>query len=76
MHETELCITKLFNDYLAGLGNTLTGNRRECAPEPRPWANFVTMQILVALIHRRALRHPASRASRPTAPANSSTPSN
>ena len=25
MHETELWITKLFNDYLAGVGNALTG---------------------------------------------------
>ena len=49
MHETELWITKLFNDYLAGTGNALTGIVR-MAPEPRPWANFVTMQLLVALI--------------------------
>jgi len=49
MHETELFITKLFNDNLAGLGNTLTGIVG-MAPEPRPWANFVTMQLLVALI--------------------------
>ena len=49
MHETELWITKLFNDHLAGFGNTLTG-LVGMAPESRPWANFVTMQILVALI--------------------------
>ena len=49
MHETELFITKLFNDNLAGLGNTLTGIVG-MAPEPRPWANFVSMQLLVALI--------------------------
>jgi len=49
MHETELLITRLFNDYLAGLGNTLTGIVG-MAPQPRPWANFVTMQLLVALI--------------------------
>jgi F-type H+-transporting ATPase subunit a len=49
MHETELWITKLFNDNLAGLGNTLTG-LVGMAPEARPWANFVTMQLLVALI--------------------------
>jgi len=48
-HETELFITKLFNDYLAGVGNTLTGIVG-MAPEARPWANFVTMQIVVALI--------------------------
>ena len=49
MHETELWITKLFNDYLAGAGNALTGIVG-MAPEPRPWANFITMQLLVALI--------------------------
>jgi F-type H+-transporting ATPase subunit a len=49
MPETELWITKLFNDNLAGLGNTLTGFVG-MAPESRPWANFVTMQLLVVLI--------------------------
>jgi len=49
MHEHELWLTRLFNDYLAALGNaalTLAGK----PAEPRPWANFVVMQILVALI--------------------------
>src|ERR1039457_1795929 len=49
MHETELWITKLFNEYLAGAGNTLTGIVG-MAPQARPWANFVTMQLLVAAI--------------------------
>ena len=49
MHETELWITKLFNDYLAGVGNTLTGIAG-MANQARPWANFVTMQLLVAAI--------------------------
>jgi F-type H+-transporting ATPase subunit a len=49
MHETELWITKLFNEYLAGVGNALTGIVG-IAPAARPWANFVTMQILVAAI--------------------------
>jgi F-type H+-transporting ATPase subunit a len=49
MHETELWVTKLFNDNLAGLGNTLTG-LVGVAPEARPWANFVTMQLVVVLI--------------------------
>jgi F-type H+-transporting ATPase subunit a len=49
MPETELWITKLFNDNLASLGNTLTG-LVGMAPEARPWANFVTMQLLVAAI--------------------------
>ncbi len=49
MHDTELWITKIFNDHLAGLGNTLLG-WVGMHPEPRPWANFVTMQLLVAAI--------------------------
>ncbi len=49
MPETELWITKLFNDNLAGLGNSLTSLVGMHA-EARPWANFVTMQLLVALI--------------------------
>jgi F-type H+-transporting ATPase subunit a len=47
--ETELWLTRLFNDHLAGLGNTLTGLVR-IPPQPRPWVNFVTMEILVAVI--------------------------
>jgi F-type H+-transporting ATPase subunit a len=50
MHEAELWVTKLFNDYLAGVANTvlgLVGVHAENAA--RPWANFVTMQIVVAL---------------------------
>jgi F-type H+-transporting ATPase subunit a len=50
MH-AELWVTKLFNDYLAGVANAmlgLVGLRAENAA--RPWANFVTMQILVVLI--------------------------
>jgi len=49
MHEPELWVTKLFNDYLAGLGNAALALAGIHA-EPRPWANFVTMQIIVALI--------------------------
>jgi F-type H+-transporting ATPase subunit a len=48
MPEHELWITKLFNDFLPGMGNavlSLVGMH-----ETRPWANFVTMQILVAAI--------------------------
>ncbi|MCC7497029.1 MAG: F0F1 ATP synthase subunit A [Bryobacterales bacterium] len=49
MPEHELWFTALFNDYLAGLGNgflSLIGR----PPVDRPWANFVTMQILVVLL--------------------------
>ena len=49
MHETELWITKLFNEYLASVGNALTGIVG-IAPVAKPWANFVTMQIVVAAI--------------------------
>jgi F-type H+-transporting ATPase subunit a len=49
MHETELWITKLFNDYLADIGNALR-HVVGIGPDPRPWADFVAMQILVALI--------------------------
>src|SRR5204862_8030174 len=49
MHETEIGLTRLFNDHLAGLGNTLTG-LVGIAPQDRPWANFITMQLLVAAI--------------------------
>jgi len=49
MHETELWITKLFNEYLASVGNALTGIVG-MALVAMPWANFVTMQIVVAAI--------------------------
>ena len=49
MHETELWITKLFNDHLAGIGNAALSAVGMHA-EARPWANFVVMEILVALI--------------------------
>ena len=49
MPETELWITKIFNDQLAGLGNMFLGLVGMHA-EARPWANFITMQILVAAI--------------------------
>ena len=47
MPEHELWFTKLFNDYLPAVGNaalSLVGK----AAEPRPWANFITMEIVVA----------------------------
>ena len=60
MHESEIWITRIFNDHLAGLGNALLnlgnsalnllGIHSGLHAEARPWANFITMQILVALI--------------------------
>jgi F-type H+-transporting ATPase subunit a len=49
MHETELWITKLFNEQIPGVGNTLIG-LAGMPPQARPWANFVTMELLVAAI--------------------------
>ena len=51
MPEHEIWLTRLFNDHLPGLGNWLLALVRVHAENPqRPWANFVTMQILVAAI--------------------------
>ncbi len=49
MHESELWITKIFNDHLAGLGNAALG-LVGMHGEPRPWANFIVMELIVALI--------------------------
>jgi len=49
--EHELGFTKLFNDYIPGVANAILGIFGQHAHNPeRPWANFVTMQILVTLI--------------------------
>jgi F-type H+-transporting ATPase subunit a len=51
MPEHELWLTRLFNDHLAGLGGWLLSLVRVHAEHPeRPWANFIVMQILVAVI--------------------------
>ena len=49
MPEHELWLTKLFNDYLPALGNVALSLVGKPA-EPRPWVNFITMEILVAAI--------------------------
>ena len=49
MHETEIWLTKIFNDYIPGVGNAFLGIVGVPA-QARPWANFVTMQLLVAAI--------------------------
>src|SRR4051795_13615781 len=49
MHEPELWLTKLFNDYLAGVANAILG-LVGLPTETRPWANFVAMELLVALV--------------------------
>jgi F-type H+-transporting ATPase subunit a len=49
--EHELWITALFNQYLAGLGNAILAIFGQHAHNPeKPWVNFMTMQILVAIL--------------------------
>jgi F-type H+-transporting ATPase subunit a len=51
MPEHEIWLTRLFNDHLAGLGNTILNTFGVHASHPdRPWVNFITMQLLVAAI--------------------------
>jgi F-type H+-transporting ATPase subunit a len=49
MHEHEIWLTRLFNDYLAGPGKLLLGLFRQEVVD-RPWANFIVMQLLVVAI--------------------------
>src|SRR5580658_4249332 len=47
----EAWLTKLFNEYFAGFGNWLLALFRQKAENPsEPWADFMVMQLLVALI--------------------------
>jgi len=49
--EHEILITRLFNDYLAGVGNTILAVLGQHAHNAeRPWTNWITMQIVVALL--------------------------
>jgi F-type H+-transporting ATPase subunit a len=51
MQDEEIWLTRLFNEHLAGLGNSILGLFRIHAENPEhPWKNFITMQILVALV--------------------------
>ncbi len=47
--EHELWLTALFNNNLAGAGNFFLELVKQPAQE-RPWANFVTMELLVAVL--------------------------
>ncbi len=48
MHEHELWLTKLFNDYLAGLATSILNLFKLTAENPaRPWQNWVVMELLV-----------------------------
>ena len=47
----EAWLTILFNTYLAGPGNALLALFHQTAADPKePWADFIVMQILVALL--------------------------
>jgi F-type H+-transporting ATPase subunit a len=47
----EAWLTKLFNEYFAGFGNWLLALFRQKADNPsEPWADFMVMQIFVAVI--------------------------
>lgn len=47
----EAWFTQLFNEHLAGLGNSLLALFGQKAENPNePWADFIVMQIVVALI--------------------------
>ncbi len=51
MAEHESWLTALFNEHLAGLGQAALALVGAHAQNPqRPWVNFVTMQIVVALV--------------------------
>jgi F-type H+-transporting ATPase subunit a len=47
--EHEIALTRLFNDHLAGVGNSIL-TAIGLPAQHRPWANFITMQILVIAI--------------------------
>lgn len=47
----EAGLTKLFNTYLAGLGNSLLGLFHQTAANPsQPWTDYIVMEILVAIL--------------------------
>lgn len=51
MHDEEIWLTRQFNDYLAGAGNSILGLFHVTSQHAdRPWANFIVMQIVVALL--------------------------
>jgi F-type H+-transporting ATPase subunit a len=48
-HHEEIWLAKEFNDHVPGLGN-LTLKLLGLPTEPRPWANFMVMELLVVII--------------------------
>jgi F-type H+-transporting ATPase subunit a len=49
MPEHELWLTKIFNDYFAGVANAILSLVRQ-PTEERPWANWMVMELLVVAI--------------------------
>ncbi len=49
MDQTEIFLTKIFNDHLAGLGNSIL-SLVGMPSSARPWTNFISMELLVVLI--------------------------
>src|ERR1017187_9058280 len=49
MQESEIWITRLTNDHFAGFANSILG-LVGIHSQPRPWADSMVMQLLVALI--------------------------
>jgi len=49
MHHREIWLQKVFNDYLPGIGNAFLKLAGQPAQD-RPWADFIVMELLVALI--------------------------
>jgi F-type H+-transporting ATPase subunit a len=51
MKEHEIWLTALFNDHLAGVGNSILSAVHQTAENPlRPWTNGVTMELLVVVL--------------------------
>jgi F-type H+-transporting ATPase subunit a len=51
MQEHELWLTALFNNYLNGVGNAILQLAGLHVEDPaKPWANYITLQILVAVV--------------------------
>jgi F-type H+-transporting ATPase subunit a len=51
MQDEDIWLTQMFNQHLAGLGNWILGLFQLHAQDPtHPWMNFITMQIVVALV--------------------------
>jgi F-type H+-transporting ATPase subunit a len=48
-HHFEIWLARVFNDHLPGLGNFIL-SLLGLPAEPRPWANFMVMELLVTLI--------------------------